>query len=77
VNVPIMAMSETTMQRRAAPRHRVLKHGTLAFHSGGGEHGPKHLIEWRASRHCKSRRPAGIFHQSGSRAPRQMLAPRT
>jgi hypothetical protein len=25
----------TMIEKRAAPRHRVLKHGTLAFHGGG------------------------------------------
>jgi hypothetical protein len=29
-------MSENRIENRTAPRHRVLKHGTLAFHGGGG-----------------------------------------
>jgi hypothetical protein len=30
------AMNAQTTERRAAPRHRVLKHGMLAFGGGGG-----------------------------------------
>ena len=29
-------MSESQIENRTAPRHRVLKHGMLAFHGGGG-----------------------------------------
>lgn len=29
-------MNESAIERRAVPRHRVLKRGTLAFHGGGG-----------------------------------------
>jgi PilZ domain len=29
-------MNEINSEKRAAPRHRVLKHGTLAFRGGGG-----------------------------------------
>jgi hypothetical protein len=29
-------MSENRVEKRAVPRQRVLKHGTLAFHGGGG-----------------------------------------
>jgi hypothetical protein len=29
-------MSENLIEKRTAPRHRVLKHGTLAFRGGGG-----------------------------------------
>lgn len=29
-------MNSSGIEKRAAPRHRVLKHGTLAFHGGGG-----------------------------------------
>lgn len=29
-------MNEIGIEKRAAPRHRVLKHGTLAFRGGGG-----------------------------------------
>jgi PilZ domain len=30
-----MTTGESGIEKRAAPRHRVLKHGTLAFGSGG------------------------------------------
>jgi len=29
-------MDATIVEKRAAPRHRVFKHGMLAFHGGGG-----------------------------------------
>jgi hypothetical protein len=29
-------MDATMIEKRAAPRHRVFKHGMLAFHGGGG-----------------------------------------
>jgi hypothetical protein len=29
-------MNSSGIEKRAAPRHRVLKHGMLAFHGGGG-----------------------------------------
>jgi hypothetical protein len=36
-NMRAMAMSEAMSdEKRIAPRHRVLKHGTLAFNGGGG-----------------------------------------
>ncbi len=31
-----MAMSEVMTEKRIAPRHRVFKHGLLAFNDGGG-----------------------------------------
>jgi hypothetical protein len=31
-----MAMTELNSDKRIAPRHRVFKHGTLAFNGGGG-----------------------------------------
>jgi hypothetical protein len=31
-----MATAQIGIEKRAAPRHRVLKHGTLAFDGGGG-----------------------------------------
>lgn len=31
-----MVTGEIAIEKRAVPRHRVLKHGTLAFGSGGG-----------------------------------------
>jgi hypothetical protein len=34
-NIPAMAMNEAMNERRLAPRHRVFKHGVLAFNSGG------------------------------------------
>jgi hypothetical protein len=33
--VQAMAMSEVMNDKRIAPRHRVFKHGTLAFNGGG------------------------------------------
>ena len=29
-------MNQISIEKRGAPRHRVLKHGTLAFRGGGG-----------------------------------------
>jgi hypothetical protein len=34
-NYSATAMNEAMSEKRAAPRHRVFKHGTLAFNGGG------------------------------------------
>jgi hypothetical protein len=34
-NMRAMAMNEVMTEKRVAPRHRVFKHGILAFSSGG------------------------------------------
>jgi len=34
-NMRAMAMNEAMSEKRVAPRHRVFKHGILAFSSGG------------------------------------------